>query len=304
VVGTKSIAGVAPAKKPAAAKIGCPTFLVAVLILGGCSKAPSIRVGSKNFTEQVVLGEIIAQQVERRLHVRVVRSLNLGGTLLAHQALVSGQIDLYPEYTGTALAAVLKDPLDNDPAGVLARVRSEYLQKFQVEWLDPLGIDDSFAMVVNGAVAREKKLESLSDVAAAGGTWELGVGYEFEQRVDGLAALDKTYHLKWAGAPKTMDLGLLYKALEQGQVTMIAANATDGLLSKLDLKVLGDDKRAFPPYQVCVLARAEALRGVAGLREALGELSGKFTNERMRELNYQVDGLHRPVGEVAAEFLK
>jgi osmoprotectant transport system substrate-binding protein len=261
-------------------------------------------VGSKNFTEQVVLGEIIAQQLERRLHVSVERRLNLGGTLLAHQALVSGQIDVYPEYTGTALAAVLKDPLDNDPGGVLARVRSEYLQKFQVEWLDPLGIDDSFAMVVNGTLAREKKLESLTDAAAAGGTWSLGVGYEFEQRVDGLAALDKTYHLKWQGSPKTMDLGLLYKALEQGQVTMIAANATDGLLSKLDLKVLADDKRAFPPYQVCVVARAASLQTVPGMREALVELSGKFTNERMRELNYQVDGLHRPVGEVAADFLK
>ncbi len=223
-------------------------------------------MGSKNFTEQVVLGEIIAQQLERRLHVHVERSLNLGGTLLAHQALVSGQIDLYPEYTGTALSAVLKDPLDNDPAGVLARVRSEYLQKFQVEWLDPLGIDDSFAMVVSGALARQKKLDTLTDASAAEGTWTLGVGYEFEQRVDGLTALDKTYHLKWAASPKTMDLGLLYKALEQGQVTMIAANTTDGLLSKLDVKVLADDKRAFPPYQVCVAVREQSLRGVSGLR--------------------------------------
>jgi glycine betaine/choline ABC-type transport system substrate-binding protein len=261
-------------------------------------------VGSKNFTEQVALGEIIAQHLEHRLHRSIERSLNLGGTLLAHQALLSRQIDLYPEYTGTALAAVLKDSIDNDPAAVLARVRSEYLQRFQAEWLDPLGIDDSFAMVVNGTLARTRHLESLTDASKAPDAWTLGVGYEFEQRADGLAALEKTYNLRWKGAPKTMDLGLLYKAMEQGQVTMIAANATDGLLAKMDLQVLRDDRKAFPPYQVCIVARQDTLRETPGLREALLELSGKFTNQQMQNLNLQVDGQHRPVAQVAADFLK
>jgi osmoprotectant transport system substrate-binding protein len=288
VVGTKSL-----------------TSIVALLILGGCStgKAP-IRVGSKNFTEQVVLGEIIAQHLEHRLHVTVERRLNLGGTLLAHEALRSSQIDLYPEYTGTALSAVLKDSIDTDSAAVLARVRSEYLQKFQVEWLDPLGIDDSFAMVINGPMARARNLETLTDGSKVSEPWMLGVGYEFEQRADGMGALGKTYHLRWQGSPKTMDLGLLYKAIEQGQVTMIAANATDGMLSKMDLKVLKDDQHAFPPYQVCIAARQDSMRGTTGLREALLELSGKFTNQRMQNLNYQVDGQHRSVAQVAAEFLK
>jgi glycine betaine/choline ABC-type transport system substrate-binding protein len=252
----------------------------------------------------VVLGEIIAQHLEHRLKQKVNRQLNLGGTLLAHQALINREIDLYPEYTGTALTAILKDPPETDPGRVFARVRSAYADRFHVAWLDPLGIDNTFAMVVNGEEARAKHVETLSDAATADAAWALGVGYEFEQRADGLAALDRTYHFRWAGRPQTMDLGLLYKALELKQVAMIAANATDGLLSKLDLKVLADDKHAFPPYQVAIAASEQSMRESPGMREALLELSGKFTNQSMQKLNYQVDGEHRPVSEVAAEFLK
>lgn len=280
--------------------------LMALLTLGGCSPSGTkrpIRVGSKNFTEQVILGEIIAQHLERRLHVPVERRLNLGGTLLAHQALRSGEIDLYPEYTGTALAAILKESVAGTPADVLARVRSRYLRDSQVAWLDPLGIDNGFAMVVRGSDARAGNLESLSDAAKTRNGWILGVGYEFEQRPDGLPALDKTYGFRWNGRPKSMDLGLLYRALEQGQVTMIAANATDGLLSKSDLKVLQDDKHSFPPYEVAIAVREDSMRRTTGLRKALLELSGKFDNSTMRALNYRVDGEHRPVAKVAQEFL-
>src|SRR5205085_11189440 len=143
-------------------------------------------------------------------------------------------------------SAVLKETAANDPATVLTRVRSEYARQFQVDWLDPLGIDNTFAMVIPGPQARAQHLESLSDAAKAPEPWMLGAGYEFEQRPDGMAALDKTYHLRWKSAPKSMDLGLLYKAIEQGQVTMIAANATDGVLSAMDLKILADDRHAFP----------------------------------------------------------
>ena len=280
------------------------TLLFAVVVCSCGTSKPTIRVGSKNFTEQVVLGEIIAQHLENRLQQKVERKLNLGGTLLAHGALLNHEIDLYPEYTGTALTAILKDAPDNDPARVLAHVRSAYADRFHVDWLDPLGIDNSFAMVVSGAGARAKHLDNLTDAATAGTAWALGVGYEFQQRPDGLAALDRIYHLRWTGSPQTMDLGLLYKALEGNQVTMIAANATDGLLSKLDLKVLADDKHAFPPYQVSIAASQDKLLETAGMREALQELSGKFTNQSMQQLNYQVDGEHRPVSQVAADFLK
>ena len=279
---------------------------MALLALGGCSssgmKRP-IRVGSKNFTEQVILGEIIAQHLEHRLHAPVERRLNLGGTLLAHQALRSGEIDLYPEYTGTALAAILKEPVSGKPAEVFARVRSRYLHDSQIEWLPPLGIDNSFAMVVKASDARANHLESLTDAARTPGGWMLGVGYEFEQRPDGLPALDTAYGFRWNGRPKSMDLGLLYRALEQGQVTMIAANATDGLLSQRDLKVLGDDRHAFPPYEVSVAVREDAMRRTMGLRDALLELSGKLNNSTMQALNYQVDGEHRPVAKVARDFL-
>ena len=277
-----------------------------LLALAGCSGSPSSRpvvVGSKNFTEQVVLGEVVAQHLERRLGRKVERRLNLGGTLLAHQALLSGGIDLYPEYTGTALAAILKQSTGNDPAAVLAQVRSAYT-RLGADWLDPLGIDNSFAMVVTGSQARAQHLETLTDAARREEPWALGVGYEFQTRADGMAALDRTYRLRWKAAPKSMDLGLLYQALEQGQVDMIAANATDGLLSKLDLVMLKDDRHAFPPYQVCLVVRQDRLREVTGLRQALEELSGKFTNSTMQHLNYEVDALHQPVAQVAAEFLK
>jgi len=276
--------------------------MIAALALGACSAGTrAIHVGSKNFTEQVVLGEIIAQHIENRLHVKVERSLNLGGTLLAHQALLNGQIDLYPEYTGTALAAVLKDPVNTDTAAVRAHVRSEYARRFQVDWLDPLGIDNGFAMVVRSAVKARTLSDAAKQAPAAG--WNLGVGYEFEQRADGLAALKKTYGLRFASI-KTMDLGLLYKALEDGQVTMIAANATDGLLSKMDLKILADDQHAFPPYEVGIEVRQTALRETPGLREALTELSGKFSNAKMQQLNFQVDGRHESVNQVAQQFLE
>jgi glycine betaine/choline ABC-type transport system substrate-binding protein len=275
--------------------------VIVALALSGCSRSqPGLRVGSKNFTEQVVLGEIIAQHLERRLHQKVERRLNLGGTLLAHQALLAGEIDLYPEYSWTALVAVLKEPIQTDPVAVLKLVRGEYASRFHVAWLDSLGINNGFAMVVRGD---NKKLATLSNAARKPQPWALGVGYEFEQRVDGLKALQQTYALR-SNAIKTMDLGLLYRALEDGQVTMIAANATDGLLSKLDVKVLDDDKHAFPPYELCIAAREDSLAAVPGLRAALAELTGKFTDRKMQDLNYQVDGRHRPVAEVAAEFLQ
>lgn len=283
--------------------------VAAFAILTACrAQSPSerpIRVGSKNFTEQVVLGEIVAQHLERRLGRPVERRLNLGGTLLAHQALVSGEIDLYPEYTGTALTAILNLPAgDNDPAATLARVREEYRKRFEVDWRDSLGINNGFAMVVTGETARARKAATLSQAAAAPGGWLLGAGYEFEQRPDGLAALDRVYGIRWSGPARSMDLGLVYRALQQGQVTMIAANATDGLLTGADLAVLDDDKRAFPPYEACLAVRDETLRAVPALSDALQELSGRFTNEVMQRLNHEADVEHRPIPEIAAAFLK
>ncbi len=273
-------------------------------LLGGCGGRRGLVVGGKNFTEQLVLGEILAQQIERRLGVPVTRRLNLGGTLLAHQAIVSGGIDLYPEYTGTALTAILNLPPEYEAERVFDRVREEYRRRFNIEWLEPFGFNNSFVMVIRGEDARAGGLWTLSDAARRAEGWVLGAGYEFDRRPDGLRALQNTYDLRWQGPPTTMDLGLLYRALAQGQVTMAAANGTDGMLSKLDVRVLEDDKQAFPPYQAAALVRLEAFDKHPGLRGALEELSGKISTETMQRLNYKVDGEHRPAREVAAEFLR
>ncbi len=277
--------------------------LAALGLLAGCGRSGRLVVGAKGFTEQLILGEILAQHLERRLKLQVDRKLTLGGTLLSHQALVNGELDLYPEYTGTALTAILKLPLSSDPAAVLEKVRAEYRSRWGVEWLDPLGFNNTFAMAIRGEEARRGGLETLSDAARRPAGWKLGMGYEFQQRPDGLAGLVKTYGLRLDGSPRSMDLGLLYKAMEQKQVDIISANATDGMLSVMDLKVLRDDKSYFPPYQAAVVARAASLAAHPGLREALAELSGAFTDQAMQKLNHEVDGKRRRAAEVAAEFL-
>ncbi len=275
--------------------------LAFVLLLTSCGPRTNIVVASKNFTEQVILGEIAAQQIERRLSVHVDRKLNLGGTLLAQQALVSGQIDLYPEYTGTALTAVLKQPPTADANAAFQTVSRMYLDQFHLKWLKPLGFDDTFAMVVRSADANSLPAPTLS--AAAAREWRLGVGYEFLTRSDGLARLDDVYHLRWRGDAKTMDLGLLYQALEQSQIDMAAANSTDGLLSSSRFAVLADDRHAFPPYQACFVVRVAAINKDPRLEPALAELSGKLDEKTMRELNRRVDQDHEPVVQVAHDFL-
>ena len=250
-----------------------------------------------------MLGEILAQQLERRLGQKVERKLNLGGTLVAHQALVNGEIDLYPEYTGTALTAVLKLPLLSDRARVLDQVRAEYGKRWRLQWMAPFGFDNSFAMVIRGDEARRSSLHTLSEAARQKKGWVMGVGYEFLQRPDGFNGLVKAYGLDIKGEVKTMDLGLLYRALDERQVDMIAASATDGMLSVLDVTVLQDDKHYFPPYEASAVVRMDSLASRPGMREALEALGGKLTNRAMQKLNYEVDGKHRPLAEVAQEFL-
>jgi osmoprotectant transport system substrate-binding protein len=276
--------------------------LCLLLIAAGCSSGKRVVVGSKNFTEQVLLGEILAQHIERRLGLEVERKLNLGGTLLAHEALKGGSIDLYPEYTGTALTAVLKRPVLKDPAAVVNEVRGGYRQ-WHLSWLDPFGFNNTFAMVVRSATAERDGVHSLSDAARRREPWKIGVGYEFVQRPDGLAGLVAAYGLKLQGAPVTMDLGLLYSALESGDVEIAAANATDGQLARDDFTILADDRAYFPPYQCAIVVRDETLTRFAGLRGVLEELSGKVSDAAMRKMNASVDREHRRVADVAREFL-
>lgn len=269
----------------------------------GCRKEPVIVVASKNFTEQVILGEIAAQHLEKRLApVRIERKLNLGGTLLAHQALATGGIDLYPEYSGTALMAVLGQPIERDPQKLRDFVSGAYRDKWNLVWMPPLGFNNTFAMVVRPDTS--PAIQTLTQAAGADRQWRLGVGYEFVDRADGLKGLLETYPLKLDGPPKDMDLGLLYQALEQKQVDMAAGNATDGLIDARNLRVLQDDRHYFPPYQAAFVVRSASLEANPKLNEALLELSGKFTDASMRKMNYAVDGKHERVEDVARNFLR
>ena len=274
------------------------------LIMCGCGGQARVVIGAKNFAEQLVLGEILSQHVERRLGISVDRRLNLGGTLLAHEALVAGEIDLYPEYSGTALTAILHASPTVDSAEVFTFVKKEYARRWDITWFPSLGFENTFAMVVSGEVARTAQIETLSDAVKLPRTWRLGAGYEFTQRPDGLEGLLKVYPFNLAGPPASMDLGLLYQALLSGQVDMIAANSTDGLLSAVDAVVLRDDKSYFPPYQCAVIARQAALLKHPGLRETLLQLSGAISDDLMRRLNYEVSAKHVPVSIVAARFLE
>jgi glycine betaine/choline ABC-type transport system substrate-binding protein len=277
---------------------------VVTLCVTGCSRGPKLWVGSKTFTEQVILGEILAQHLEQRLGQPVGRRLNLGGTLLAHQGLVSGSIDLYPEYTGTALVAILKLPSTSESAAALARVREEYRRRWQVEWVAPLGFSNTYTLVVRGEEARARKFQTISDAVRRDSPWTLGAQYEFALREDGLPGLMKAYGLPVKGPPVTMHYGLLYRALDQRSVDMIATNSTDGLLSSMDVKPLIDDKKYFPPYDAAIAVRSQTLQSYPGLLTALEALRGKITNEMMQRLNYEVDGKHRMPAEVASEFLR
>jgi osmoprotectant transport system substrate-binding protein len=259
-------------------------------------------IGSKNFTEQVVLGELLAQEIEAKSHLKVERRFYLAGSYISQQALVSGRIDAYVEYTGTALTAILKQPLDRDPESVLKTVRSLYASRYHITAGDPLGFENTFAMVIRGDDAHRLHLSTLSQGAQYTPQWKLGVGYEFEQRPDGLAGLSAAYGLRFDGPPRTMDLGLLYRALNAGQVDMIAANSTDGPIRAFGLTVLEDDKHYFPPYQAVPLVRDEALARWPAIGAALNALAGRITADDMRAMNEAVDGEHRDPGEVVQEF--
>lgn len=259
-------------------------------------------IGAKNFTEQVVLGELLAQEIEAKSNLKVERRFYLAGSYICQQAMLAGRIDAYVEYTGTALTAILKQPLDRDPATVLSTVRTLYQQRYQITVAPPLGFSNSFAMVIRGDDAQRLHLTTLSQAAQFTPQMRLGVGYEFEQRPDGLPGLSAAYDLHFAGPPRTMDLGLLYRALNNHQVDMIAANTTDGPIQALHLTILDDDRHYFPPYQAVPLVRDEALRRWPQIQLALNTLAGRVTADDMRAMNEAVDGQHRDPAEVVRAF--
>ena len=276
------------------------------MLLGGCGqrRPEKIIVGSKFFTEQVVLAELLAQHIEARTGIAVERKTNLGGTMLVQKAMLAGGLDLYVEYTGTALTAVLNEAPQGDSKSVYERVTKGYAERFGLAVTEPLGFENTFAMVIRGEDAKTFNLQKLSDITALAPKWRAGVGYEFLERPDGLYGLCTRYNLKFGEKPRVMDLGLIYRALVDHQVDVVAGNSTDGLISALGLVALEDDRHYFPPYDAVPVVRKATLERFPALRGALAELAGKVSAADIREMNYAVDGLHREPAAVVSEFRK
>jgi osmoprotectant transport system substrate-binding protein len=279
-------------------------LLLATSVPGGC-RAPSrsqLVVSSKFFTEQVVLAELLAQHIEARTGISVRRKSNLGGTLLVQKAMLSGDVDLYVEYTGTALTAVLSERPEGDSAAVYQRVKEEYARRFAFEVTEPLGFANSFAMVVRGEDAQKEHLARMSDIVPLAPRWRAGVGYEFLERPDGYRGWTERYGLKFGKDPSVLDLGLLYRALAEKKVDIVAGNSTDGLIDALALVSLEDDRHYFPPYDATPIVRRAALEKFPQLRAALADLGGKISEGEMRRLNRLVDADQRDVAVVVREF--
>ena len=286
----------------------CCTFVVVVVavVLSSCSPSHPDRivVGSKNFTESFLLGEIVAQEIESRTQLKVDRRFYLAGTYICQQAILAGRIDIYPEYTGTALTAILKQKAGGDKQDVYQRIKSEYEDRFGLTLAPPLGFNDTFAMEIRGEDARRLNVKTLTQAAAFAQHWRAGFGYEFMERPDGYRGLAAIYGLHFAEPPRIMDLGLLARALKDHQIDLAVGNTTDGLIPALDLFVLEDDRHYFPPYEAVPVIRLQTLQQHPEVAQVLGELAGKISDAEMQGLNYAVEGQHRDAQEVAREFLK
>jgi osmoprotectant transport system permease protein len=261
-----------------------------------------VVIGSKDFTESVLLAEIVAQLIEAR-GVTVERQFELGGNL-PHDALVAGRIDLYPEYTGTAFTAILRHPPISDPRAVYEQVKREYAENFKVDVSPPLGFENTFAILVRGTDARRLKLKTISDAAPHARRWRAGFGQDFMSRADGYPGFSRTYGLRFAEQPREMDLSLTYIALASNKVDLIAGNSTEGRIAAMDLVQLEDNRRYFPPYEAVYLVRKDSLTRVPVLGEVMAKLSNAITTEDMRTLNYDVDANKRSPAEVVREWIK
>ncbi len=280
-------------------------LLSGILSLARCSRSHSDRIviGSKNFTESLVLGELMAQQIEAHTNLKVERRFYLAGTYICQQAILAGRIDIYPEYTGTALTAILKQPSNSDRQKVYQQVKNEYERRFGLTLGPPLGFNDTFAMEIRGEDARRLNISTLSQAATFAPHWRAGFGYEFMERPDGYRGLATTYGLHFAEPPRVMDLGLLARALKDHQIDLAAGNTTDGLIPAMDFFVLEDDRHYFPPYEAVPVIRQQTIQQHPEVAQALGELAGKISDQEMQRLNYAVDGQHRDAKDVVHEFL-
>ncbi len=281
------------------------TTILAVLLAStlACGSRPKpIIVGSKNSTEQTLVAEIVAQHLENRLKRPIERRLNQGDTLLAYQALVSGQITLYPEYTGAIESQILKETPPAEKSMVYQRAKGEMARISQLELFPSLGYENPTVVVVRTADAQQANVSTLSEAAAGKEKWKIGVTFEFQQKPDGIPALS-SYKLPMAAGIRGMEAAQLFQELDRGNVTMITADASDGRLTSAGLKVLEDDRHAFPAAEACLLVRQDALMAEPSLRSVLLELSGKFSSQAVRKMVNEIDAQHRTAAEVGKEFL-
>ncbi|HEY7501622.1 MAG TPA: ABC transporter permease/substrate-binding protein [Vicinamibacterales bacterium] len=285
-----------------AALVTISIVAIAAAVLARAGSHQVVRVGSKNFTEQIILGEIVAQTIEARTRMTVERRLNLGGTFICDRAIRTGDIDVYVEYTGTAHTAIFRQPADTDPRRVFEAVRERYSSS-ALTLFDPLGFENTFAILVRGDEARSRGLKTIDDASKQSSRWQAGFGYEFIQRADGYPGLAKTYGLTFRAPPRAMDLSLIYRALADRQVDLIAGDATSGLIEAYDLAMLEDNRRYFPPYDAAAVARSAALLAHPDVRDAIASLSGRITVTDMRRMNHAVDAERRDAADVAREFL-
>ncbi|WP_246754702.1 MULTISPECIES: glycine betaine ABC transporter substrate-binding protein [Rhizobium] len=265
--------------------------------------AEPIKVGSKNFTEQYILAEMYAALLEKA-GFQVERKINLGGTLIAHQALTTGQIDLYPEYTGTALSSVVKGTMSTDPDKVYNEVKDFYAKNYNLAWLKPTGINNGYVIVVRKETADTNNLKSLSDLAKVANTLVFGGGAEFPDRADGLPGLKRVYNAEFKEFKQFAKLGLRYDALSQKDIDVANGAATDWQIGAQGLTALDDDKGLFPPYYVAPVVRQQVLDANPKLKDVLESLGSHLDNATMRVLNAKVETDHEEPKDVAEAFLK
>jgi osmoprotectant transport system permease protein len=301
---TKQIANKGKFNQQIGIVLGIITLIIAGLIAFNYQQVPAkIIIGSKNFTEQVILGELLAQHIENHTKLKVDRRFNLGGTFIAHEAVKAGKIAGYVEYTGTSFTTILKEKPISDPESVYKKVKEYYDQKLKLAVMKPLGFENTFAMIIRGEDAKKWQIKSLSEAGKYSPQMKAGFGYEFLERADGYPGLSKTYNLKFANI-KQMELGLMYQALKEKQVDFIAANSTDGLIPVLNLVILEDDKKYFPPYQAIPIFNQEIIRKYPELTDTINQLGGKISTTAIQKMNYQVDNQSQPVEKVVSTWLK
>lgn len=281
-------------------------FFIIFLIgmFAGCGGASDkIVVGSKNYTENMVLGSIFAQLIEARTDLKVEYKENLGGTMVCFEALKNGQLDIYPEYTGTALTALLNLDVINDADKVYGIVKDEFDKKFDIKWMAPLGLNNTYAVVVKEDFANENNINKVSDLVSFAKALVFGAEHEFFDRQDGYDGMVEAYGLEFKGTPVKMDIAMKYQAVSQGNIDVTDAFSTDGQLITFKLMVLEDDKNFFPPYYAAPIIRKEVLQKHPELENILLELENKISDDKMQEMNYKVESENVSIKDIAMEFL-